>query len=116
MFHMMNEARIAIGMAATMLGLAGYYVAGLRKTACRPAAPWGGSRTPAAQVRLIEHADIKAHAAGAKAYGEGALALLLYCACWWTSSTRARPKRPTKPRLLLEVLTPIARAGRASGA
>ncbi|WP_373368370.1 hypothetical protein [Ottowia beijingensis] len=24
MFHMMNEARIAIGMAATMLGLAGY--------------------------------------------------------------------------------------------
>jgi butyryl-CoA dehydrogenase len=25
MFHMMNEARIGIGMAATMLGLAGYY-------------------------------------------------------------------------------------------
>jgi butyryl-CoA dehydrogenase len=25
MFHMMNEARIGVGMAATMLGLAGYY-------------------------------------------------------------------------------------------
>ena len=25
MFHMMNEARIGIGMAATMLGLAGFY-------------------------------------------------------------------------------------------
>jgi butyryl-CoA dehydrogenase len=25
MFHMMNEARIGIGMAATMLGMAGYY-------------------------------------------------------------------------------------------
>ncbi|MFT2520535.1 hypothetical protein ACMWQB_30455, partial [Escherichia coli] len=25
MFHMMNEARISIGMAATMLGMAGYH-------------------------------------------------------------------------------------------
>jgi butyryl-CoA dehydrogenase len=25
MFHMMNEARIGVDMAATMLGLAGYY-------------------------------------------------------------------------------------------
>jgi alkylation response protein AidB-like acyl-CoA dehydrogenase len=24
MFHMMNEARIGVGMAATMLGMAGY--------------------------------------------------------------------------------------------
>jgi alkylation response protein AidB-like acyl-CoA dehydrogenase len=55
--------------------------------------PWVlAARTPAQpQVRLIEHADIKRMLLAQKAYCEGALALELYCARWWTSSTRARP-------------------------
>ena len=89
MFHMMNEARIGIGMAATMLGLAGYY-ASLDYAKNRPqgrpiqsssaSAAGKGGRTPAPQVRLIEHADIKRMLLAQKAYGEGALALNLYCA------------------------------------
>ena len=48
MFHMMNEARIGIGMAATMLGLAGYY-ASLDYAKNRPqAAPIQSSSASAA--------------------------------------------------------------------
>jgi len=47
MFHMMNEARIAIGMAATMLGLAGYYASLEYAKTARKAARWGrAARTP----------------------------------------------------------------------
>jgi butyryl-CoA dehydrogenase len=60
-------------------------------------------------VRIIEHADVKRMLLAQKAYCEGALALNLYCARWWTSSTPARPK-PPEARLLLEVLTPIAKS------
>lgn len=42
MFHMMNEARISIGMAATMLGLAGYYAS--LTTPGRACRPPGGQR------------------------------------------------------------------------
>jgi hypothetical protein len=82
MFHMMNEARIGVGLAATMLGLAGYYASldyAKTRTQGRPVGPAGKdpSQPP---VRLIEHADIKRMLLAQKAYGEGALALGLYCA------------------------------------
>ena len=61
MFHMMNEARIGVGTAATMLGLAGYY-ASLDYAKNRPQGrPVGvAGKDPAQpQVRIIEHADVK---------------------------------------------------------
>ncbi|MEY3675391.1 MAG: hypothetical protein RJB47_2099, partial [Pseudomonadota bacterium] len=80
MFHMMNEARIGVGLAATMLGLAGYFASldyAQTRTQGRPVGPTG--KDPAqAPVRLIEHADIKRMLLAQKAYGEGALALGLY--------------------------------------
>jgi alkylation response protein AidB-like acyl-CoA dehydrogenase len=98
MFHMMNEARIGVGMAATMLGMAGYEAA-LDHAKQRPQGrPIGGGVKDASQppVPIIEHADVKRMLLAQKAYAEGALALQLYCA-----------------RLvdeLLEVLTPIAKS------
>ena len=77
MFHMMNEARIGVGLAATMLGLAGYY-ASLDYARNRPQGrPMGPAGKDASQppVRIIEHADIKRMLLAQKAYGEGALAL-----------------------------------------
>jgi len=112
MFHMMNEARIGIGMAATMLGLAGYY-ASLDYAKNRPQGrPLGKSGKDAAapQVRLIEHADIKRMLLAQKSYGEGALALNLYCARLVDEQHTAPPEQADEARLLLEVLTPIAKS------
>ena len=112
MFHMMNEARIGIGMAATMLGLAGYY-ASLDYAKNRPQGrPIGGAgKDPTQpQVRLIEHADIKRMLLAQKSYGEGALALALYCARLVDEMRTAEPDAANEARLLLEVLTPIVKS------
>ena len=120
MFHMMNEARIGIGMAATMLGLAGYY-ASLDYAKNRPqgrpiqsssasAAGKGGKDASAPQVRLIEHADIKRMLLAQKAYGKGALALNLYCALLVDEQHTGTTEAADEARLLLEVLTPIAKS------
>ena len=112
MFHMMNEARIAIGMAATMLGLAGYEASldyAKTRTQGRPVGPAGKdpSQPP---VRLIEHADIKRMLLIQKSYCEGALALLLYCAKLVDEQHTGDAAQADEARLLLEVLTPIAKS------
>ncbi len=112
MFHMMNEARIGIGMAATMLGLAGYY-ASLDYAKNRPQGrPMGagGKDASAPQVRLIEHADIKRMLLSQKSICEGALALQLYCAMLVDEQHTGEPQAADEARLLLEVLTPISKS------
>ena len=112
MFHMMNEARIGVGMAATMLGMAGYH-ASLDYARNRPQGrPMGAAgKDPAQpQVRIIEHADVKRMLLAQKAYCEGALALELYCARLVDEQHTAPPDAADEARLLLEVLTPIAKS------
>ena len=112
MFHMMNEARIGVGMAATMLGMAGYH-ASLDYARNRPQGrPLGaGGKDPTQpQVRIIEHADVKRMLLAQKAYCEGALALELYCARLVDEQHTAEPMAADEARLLLEVLTPIAKS------
>ncbi|MDP2067025.1 MAG: acyl-CoA dehydrogenase [Burkholderiaceae bacterium] len=120
MFHMMNEARIGVGMAATMLGMVGYHASldyARNRPQGRPVAPAAQSGTGAAakdpaqpQVRIIEHADIKRMLLAQKAYSEGALALELYCARLVDEQHTASPDQADEARLLLEVLTPIAKS------
>ncbi|TFZ08214.1 acyl-CoA dehydrogenase [Ramlibacter humi] len=112
MFHMMNEARIGIGMAATALGLAGYY-ASLDYAKSRPQGrPLGPAGKDAAQpqVRIIEHADVKRMLLAQKSYCEGSLALMLYCARLVDEQHTGTPEDADEARLLLEVLTPIAKS------
>ena len=112
MFHMMNEARIAIGMAATMLGMAGYQ-ASLDYAKNRPQGRpmlGAGKDASAPQSRIIEHADVKRMLLAQKAYCEGALALELYCARLVDDQHTAGPQAAEEARLLLEVLTPIAKS------
>ena len=112
MFHMMNEARIAIGMAATMLGMAGYQ-ASLDYAKNRPQGrPLTGAGKDAAapQSRIIEHADVKRMLLAQKAYCEGALALELYCARLVDEQHTGEVNAADEARLLLEVLTPIAKS------
>ena len=112
MFHMMNEARIGIGMAATMLGMAGYH-ASLDYAKNRPQGrPTGaGGKDPSQpQVRIIEHADVKRMLLAQKSYCEGALALVLYCARLVDEQHTGSLESADEARMLLEVLTPIAKS------
>ncbi len=112
MFHMMNEARIGVGMAATMLGMAGY-LASLDYAKNRPQGrPMGPAGKDPAQppVRIIEHADVKRMLLAQKSYCEGALALELYCARLVDEQHTADAAAADDARLLLEVLTPIAKS------
>jgi alkylation response protein AidB-like acyl-CoA dehydrogenase len=112
MFHMMNEARIGIGMAASMLGMAGYE-ASVAYAKQRPQGrPITGSGKDASQpqVPIIEHADVKRMLLAQKAYAEGALALQLYCARLVDEQHTAEPAHAKDAALLLEVLTPIAKS------
>jgi butyryl-CoA dehydrogenase len=61
-------------------------------------------------VRIIEHADIKRMLLAQKAYGEGALALMLYCARLVDEQHTGAAEAADEARLLLEVLTPIAKS------
>jgi butyryl-CoA dehydrogenase len=112
MFHMMNEARIGVGTAAVVLGLAGYYASldyAKNRPQGRPVGPAG--KDPAQpQVRIIEHADVKRMLLAQKSYCEGALALELYCARLVDEQHTADPAVADDARLLLEVLTPIAKS------
>jgi butyryl-CoA dehydrogenase len=112
MFHMMNEARIGVGLAATMLGMAGYH-ASLDYAKNRPQGrpiSTGGKDAAAPQVRIIEHADVKRMLLAQKSYCEGALALNLYCARLVDEQHTGAPDAADDARLLLEVLTPIAKS------
>jgi alkylation response protein AidB-like acyl-CoA dehydrogenase len=112
MFHMMNEARIGIGMAATMLGMAGYEAA-LAYAKQRPQGrPITGSGKDASQpqVPIIEHADVKRMLLAQKAYAEGALALQLYCARLVDEQHTGDDAAAREAALLLDVLTPIAKS------
>ncbi|MGX5661118.1 acyl-CoA dehydrogenase [Diaphorobacter nitroreducens] len=119
MFHMMNEARIAIGMAATTLGLAGYYASldyartrlqGRPVQGSTSAAGSAGKDASQPPVPLNRHADIKRMLLAQKSYCEGALALNLYCARLVDEGRTGEPQAAQDARLLLEVLTPIAKS------
>jgi butyryl-CoA dehydrogenase len=61
-------------------------------------------------VRLIEHADIKRMLLAQKAYGEGALALGLYCARLVDELHTGDEAQRSDAQWLLEVLTPIVKS------
>ncbi|HEY0942012.1 MAG TPA: acyl-CoA dehydrogenase [Steroidobacter sp.] len=79
MFHMMNEARIGVGLGAAMLGYRGY-LQSVQYARERPQGRPLGARSQDQPVMIIEHPDVKRMLLAQKAYAEGALALVLYCA------------------------------------
>jgi alkylation response protein AidB-like acyl-CoA dehydrogenase len=111
MFHMMNEARIGVGLGATVLGYTGYLHAldyARSRTQGRPA----GSKDPASPpVRIVEHTDVRRMLLAAKSYVEGGLALGLYCARLVDEEETAETQEERdRAHLLLDTITPIAKA------
>ena len=112
MFHMMNEARIGVGMGATMLGYAGYEASldyARQRSQGRPVGP-GGKDAAAPQRPIIEHADVKRMLLAQKSYVEGALALELFCARLIDEQATGTPEQAAAAQQLLEVLIPIAKS------
>ena len=120
MFHMMNEARIGVGLGAVMLGYAGYEASldyARTRLQGRPITGSGKDATQA-QVPLIQHADIKRMLLAQKAYCEGGLALELYGARLVDEGHTGDDSAVLASGLtaaaeagaLLEVLTPIAKS------
>ncbi len=110
MFHMMNEARIGVGMGATVLGYTGYLHA-LAYARERPQGrPPGARNAQQPPVRIIEHADVKRMLLAQKAYVEGALALCLYCSSLVDQRDAADDRGRREAQLLLDILTPVAKA------
>ncbi len=112
MFHMMNEARIAVGLGAVMLGYAGYEASvqyARDRAQGRPVGPSGkdAARPP---VRIVEHADVKRMLLAQKAYVEGGLALALYCARLVDELHSGEAASAREAGTLLEMLTPIVKS------
>ncbi|MGW4098358.1 acyl-CoA dehydrogenase [Mycobacterium sp. NPDC004974] len=100
MFHMMNEARLGVGMGAVALGYTGY-LKSVQYARERPQGRPLGVRDPSTpQVPIIEHTDVKRMLLAQKAYVEGGLALALYCAKLVDTGDTA----------VLDILTPIAKS------
>jgi butyryl-CoA dehydrogenase len=111
MFHMMNEARVVVGMGAAALGLAGYRVS-LEYARQRPQGRSADAKDPASPpVPIIRHADVRRLLLEQKAYAEGALALGLYCARL-VDEQKTAPEESDRRRagLLLDLLTPVMKA------
>ncbi|NLD70175.1 MAG: acyl-CoA dehydrogenase [Limnobacter sp.] len=111
MFHMMNEARIGVGLGATVLGYTGYLHA-LDYARNRPQGrPPQGKDPSSPQVPIVEHADVRRMLLAQKAWVEGALALNLFCARL-IDDERTHPDAGERARAhrLLELLTPICKS------
>lgn len=110
MFHMMNEARIGVGLGAAVLGVTGYLHA-LDYARNRPQGRHPAEKNPAQpQVPIIAHTDVRRMLLAQKAYAEGALALVLYCAKLVDQQRTGTPDQQQHASRLLDFLTPIAKS------
>lgn len=110
MFHMMNEARVAVGLQATAIGYAGYCASVKYAKERTQGRSVEGKDPIRPAVPIIAHADVKRMLLAQKSYVEGALALGLYCTRLVDEQRTASETDRRRAQLLLEVLTPIAKS------
>ncbi len=111
MFQMMNSARIGVGTNAVALGYAAYQEA-LNYARERPQGRPLTAKDPASPpVAILRHGDVRRMLLAQKAWVEGGLALVLYCA-WLSDLERNAADAAGRARInsLLELLTPIAKS------
>ena len=107
MFQMMNEARLMVGLNGAATASVAFHES-LSYAASRPQ---GRTRSDGPQVPIIEHADVRRMLLRQKAIVEGALALLAETARLSDLSEHAvDPGERERARLVLDVLTPIAKS------
>lgn len=110
MFHMMNEARIGVGLGSACLGLAGY-AESLRYAGERPQGRHPDERDPTSKpVMIIEHADVRRMLLAQKALCEPSLALCFYAADL-VDVEKHHPDEATRKQAhqILDLLTPVVK-------
>jgi alkylation response protein AidB-like acyl-CoA dehydrogenase len=110
MFQMMNEARIMVGLNAVATASVAYHEAlayALERPQGRPLA----QKDPAAaQVPIVEHADVRRMLLRQKAIVEGGLGLLTAASLQADLAQHApQPEDRARAALLLDLLTPVAK-------
>lgn len=111
MFQMMNEARIGVGLGASVLGYQGYNYS-LDYARQRPQGRLPSSKDPLSkQVPIIEHADVRRMLLAQKAYVEGSLALCMYASSLQEDAHSA-PDAQTRDKAaqLLDLITPVVKS------
>ncbi len=111
MFHMMNEARIGVGLGSVMLGYTGYLHALAYARERKQGRPVGEKDPLTPQVPLIRHADIRRMLLTQKAYVEGGLALCLQGAVLVDEKKHAASEDQRQLAAgLLDLLTPVIKS------
>ena len=116
MFHMMNEARIGVGVSAVALGYTGY-LRSLEYARTRTQGRPLRDRDPSSvQIPIIEHTDVRRMLLAQKSYVEGGLALSLYCAALLDEQlTAPMTTHGPRPDVCWTSSRPSRRVGPASG-
>jgi alkylation response protein AidB-like acyl-CoA dehydrogenase len=110
MFQMMNGARIGVGMGATAIATAAYYSSldyAQKRRQGRKLTEKDPSNPP---ILIIEHPDVKRMLLFQRAIVEGSLSISMQCARYVDLQKVTEGEEKEKYHLLLEILTPIAKA------
>ncbi|MBS4102965.1 acyl-CoA dehydrogenase [Tsukamurella paurometabola] len=109
MFQMMNEARVAVGLASSAIGYTGYLQSleyARTRVQGRPVTAPSGPQVP-----IIEHPDVRRMLLAQKSYVEGGLGLALFGARLVDDAhTAPSEEERTAASQLLDFLTPIIKS------
>ncbi len=109
MFQMMNESRIAVGLAAGSIAMAAYQ-ASLHYAMERPQGRLASEKNPLQPpIMIINHPDVQRMLLTQKAIVEGALSLVIECSRLYDLANALDGAEKQKNWLLLEILTPIVK-------
>ena len=111
MFQMMNEARIGVALGASVLAYQSYLYA-LDYARERPQGRAPASKDPlSAQVRIVEHADVRRMLLQQKVYAEGSLSLCLYASSLFEDAHTAPTDSAREDAAeLLDLLIPMVKS------
>jgi hypothetical protein len=112
MFHMMNEARLEVGMQGLALASVAYeHAVDYAKGRIQGAAIWDMKNPDAKSVPIIQHPDIRRMLLWMKAHVEGLRALNYYAAyCIDMSQVAEDPEERERWHGMIELLIPICKA------
>jgi butyryl-CoA dehydrogenase len=111
MFQMMNEARIMVGMNGIATASVGYHESLNYAQERTQGRPMGAKDPTAAQVPIVQHADVRRMLLRQKAIVEGGLCLVARTAMYADlAEFSVEPSARTHAQLLLDLLTPVAKS------
>ena len=112
MFHMMNAARLDVGVQGFLHGSSAYLYAVNYARERRQGRDIAAGKNPdAPQVPIIQHPDVRRTLATMKAYVDGMRSFVLWvAACFDYAATAADPAEQQRYQGLIDLLTPVVKS------